>query len=91
MCGRIEKLGDRDWYVIRCKKGDSYNVELFSHRLGAPTMMYIKIRDQAAKIKPQDQAAKSRRREDPLIRTLRPASVIRGAPSMVSASPSEIS
>src|SRR5207302_11120914 len=26
-----------------------YNVELFSHRLGAPTMMYIKIRDQAAK------------------------------------------
>ncbi len=49
IAGRIDKKGDRDWYVINCKKGDTYNFEMFSHRLGAPTMMVIKIRNQAAK------------------------------------------
>jgi hypothetical protein len=53
VAGRIDRKGDRDWYVIHCKKGDTYIFELFSHRLGAPTMMYVKIRNQAAK-PPQD-------------------------------------
>jgi hypothetical protein len=53
VAGRIDKKGDHDWYVMTCKKGDTYNVELFSHRLGAPTMMYVKIRNQNSK-PPQD-------------------------------------
>src|SRR5438477_2560717 len=53
VAGRMDKKGDRDWYVMTCKKGDTYNIELFSHRLGAPTMMFIKIRNQSAN-PPQD-------------------------------------
>ena len=49
IAGRVDKKRDRDWFVINCKKGDTYLFEMFSHKLGAPTMMYIKIRNQAAK------------------------------------------
>src|SRR5207248_9579566 len=49
VAGRMDKKGDRDWYVMACKKGETNNIELFSERLGAQTMMYIKNRDQAAK------------------------------------------
>jgi hypothetical protein len=53
VAGRIDKRGDRDWYNMSCNKGDTYNIELFSHRLGAPTMMFVKIRNQNTK-PPQD-------------------------------------
>ena len=49
VAGRIDRKNDRDWYVMTCQKGQSYNFELLSDRLGAPTMLYLKIRDQAAK------------------------------------------
>ncbi len=49
VAGRIDRRGDRDWYVFSCQKGQSYTFELLSDRLGAPTMLYLKIRDQSAK------------------------------------------
>ena len=35
IAGRVEKLGDRDWYAFTAKKGDVYNIEVLSDRLGA--------------------------------------------------------
>lgn len=49
VAGRIDKKYDRDWYVFNAKKGDSYIIEVFSHRLGAGTFMYLKLYDQAKK------------------------------------------
>jgi hypothetical protein len=44
IAGKIEKLGDRDWYTFNAKKGDVYVIEILSHRLGAPTDMYFSLR-----------------------------------------------
>ena len=41
IAGRFEKLRDRDWYAFTAKKGDVYNIELLSGRLGAPTLMVL--------------------------------------------------
>ncbi len=53
VAGRIDKRGDRDWYAFSVKKGDTFIIELLSHRLGAPTDMFLFIRDMKAK-PPQD-------------------------------------
>jgi len=45
IAGRIDKARDRDWYVFSAKKGEVYIIDLFSHRLGAPTDMYISLRN----------------------------------------------
>ena len=47
IAGRVEKIGDRDWYAFTAKKGDAYNIEVLSDRLGAPTLMYLVVRDAA--------------------------------------------
>jgi hypothetical protein len=49
IAGRVEKRRDRDWYVFKAKKGDVYNIEVFSDRLGAPTDMYFLLRNPATK------------------------------------------
>lgn len=49
LCGKIEKVRDRDWYVFDAKKGDTLIFEMFSERLGAPTDMYFVIRNLATK------------------------------------------
>jgi hypothetical protein len=49
IAGRIEKKGDRDWYVFTAKKGEIYNIEVLSHRLGAATDMRFVLRNVAAK------------------------------------------
>jgi hypothetical protein len=49
IAGRIEKKHDRDWYVFSAKKGDIYNIEVLSDKLGSPTDMYFVLRNPAAK------------------------------------------
>jgi len=49
IAGRIEKKRDRDWYVFSAKKGEVYNVEVLSHRLGVATDMRFVLRNPAAK------------------------------------------
>jgi hypothetical protein len=49
IAGRIEKRRDRDWYSFTAKKGDVFNIELYSERLGAPTDMRFTLRNPATK------------------------------------------
>ena len=46
IAGRIDKKGDRDWYVFAAKKGDVLMIELMSHRLGAATDMYFVLKNE---------------------------------------------
>src|SRR5262245_2963298 len=45
IAGRIDRKGDRDWYAFTAKKGDSYIIETFSHRFGAPTDMFVTVKN----------------------------------------------
>lgn len=45
IAGRIDKKRDRDWYTFTAKKGDTYVIEVFSQRIGAPTDMYFSLRN----------------------------------------------
>jgi hypothetical protein len=54
IAGKIEKLGDRDWYTFTAKKGDVYMIEVQSQRLGAPTDMFFSLRQVLAKGDPQE-------------------------------------
>ena len=49
IAGRIEKKRDRDWYAFTAKKGEHYNIEILSDRLGAPTYMYFVLHNAATK------------------------------------------
>ena len=49
LAGRVDKKRDRDWYVFDAKKGDVLMIEVFSHRLGAPTDMYFVLKNLATK------------------------------------------
>ena len=49
LAGRIDKKRDRDWYVLDLKKGDTYVIDVSSHRLGAFTDMYFVLRNTATK------------------------------------------
>ncbi len=50
IAGRFEKVHDRDWYSFTAKKGDVYNIEILSDRLGAPTLTFLVIHDAAQKL-----------------------------------------
>ncbi len=45
IAGRIDKRGDRDWYVFSAKKGEVYMIEVFSQRLGAASDMFLSLRN----------------------------------------------
>ncbi|HBI42121.1 MAG TPA: hypothetical protein DDY78_04580 [Planctomycetales bacterium] len=50
IAGRFGKVHDRDWYVFTAKKGDVYNLEILSDRLGAPTLTFLVVHDAAQKL-----------------------------------------
>lgn len=43
LVGRIEEMGDKDWYTFTAKKGEVFTFEGFAERLGAPSNLYIHI------------------------------------------------
>ncbi len=45
VAGRFEKLHERDWYAFKAKKGDTYNIDIESDRIGAPTLTFLVVRD----------------------------------------------
>jgi hypothetical protein len=49
IAGIVEKRRDRDWYTFTAKRGESWNIEVISNRLGAPTFMTIMLRNPATK------------------------------------------
>jgi hypothetical protein len=49
IAGRIDKRHDRDWYAFTAKKGDTFIIEVFSQRLGAPTDLYLTVRNATGK------------------------------------------
>ncbi len=49
LAGRVDKRRDRDWYSFSAKKGEVWNIEVFSQRLGAPTYMMFLLRGNAGK------------------------------------------
>ena len=49
LTGRLEHRNDHDWFSFAAKKGDTYIIELWSERLGAPTDLGLTVRDGAKK------------------------------------------
>jgi hypothetical protein len=49
ICGRIEKLGDRDWYSFTAKKGDVLVLDLLGERIGSASDFYLTLRNPANK------------------------------------------
>jgi hypothetical protein len=49
IAGRVEKRRDRDWYAFTAKKGQTFHIEVISQRTGAPTWMYLQLRNPATK------------------------------------------
>jgi hypothetical protein len=47
IAGRIEKQNDEDWYSFTAKKGDVYNFDLFSERIGGQNDIYFSLRNAA--------------------------------------------
>jgi hypothetical protein len=45
IAGHIEKERERDWYQFTAKKGEVYNIELLSERLGAPAFMFFVLKN----------------------------------------------
>lgn len=45
VAGRVDKRGDRDWYVFNAKKGDVFMIEVVSQRIGAATDMFLSLRN----------------------------------------------
>lgn len=54
IAGHVEKLRDRDWYTFTAKKGETYEIEILSDRLGAPTYMYFMLRNDKSDLKESD-------------------------------------
>jgi hypothetical protein len=54
IAGHVEKQRDRDWYMFTAKKGEVYNIEVLSDRLGAPTYMYFMLRNLKDDLKESD-------------------------------------
>jgi hypothetical protein len=54
IAGHVEKRGDRDWYSFAAKKGEVYNIDILSDRLGAPTYMYFMLRTLKNELKESD-------------------------------------
>jgi hypothetical protein len=49
IAGQFSKRRERHWYSFTAKKGDAINIELLSHRLGAPTELKFVLRNPTAK------------------------------------------
>jgi hypothetical protein len=49
IAGQVEKRRDRDWYSFTAKKGETWNIEVSSNRLGAPTYMMFLLRNPATR------------------------------------------
>jgi hypothetical protein len=64
IAGRVEKRGDRDWYAFTAKKGEVWNIEVISERLGAPTFPYFFLRAAGAR----DELKESEDNQDTLSR-----------------------
>jgi hypothetical protein len=64
IAGRVEKRRDRDWYAFTAKKGEVWNIEVISDRLGAPTYPYFFVRAAGAK----DELKESEDNQDTLSR-----------------------
>jgi hypothetical protein len=54
IAGHVEKPRDRDWYAFTAKKGEVYNIDILSDRLGAPTYMYFMLRNDKSDLKESD-------------------------------------
>ncbi len=73
IAGRIEKKSDRDWYTFTAKKGQTFYVDAFADRLGAPVEVIYQIRDAQNNLVTQQQESNEilspqfyTRSEDPL-------------------------
>jgi hypothetical protein len=49
IAGVVEKRRDRDWYSFTAKKGERWNIQVLSNRLGAPTYMMFVLRNPKTK------------------------------------------
>jgi hypothetical protein len=49
IAGVVEKRNDADWYKFTAKKGEAWNVQVYSQRLGAPTFMTFALRNPKTK------------------------------------------
>jgi hypothetical protein len=49
VCGRIERLGDRDWYAFTAKKGDVYVLDLLGERIGSASDLFMVLKNAATK------------------------------------------
>jgi hypothetical protein len=49
LSGRVEKRRDRDWFAFTARRGETWNIEVISNRLGAPTYMMMVVRNPATK------------------------------------------
>lgn len=68
IAGVIEKRNDSDWYKFTAKKGETWNIQVISQRLGAPTFMTFALRNPKTKaeiyeapLEPNTMAGYSRR------------------------------
>lgn len=43
IAGRFEARGDKDWYEFAAKSGETYSIEAFGDRLGAPVDLYLNV------------------------------------------------
>jgi hypothetical protein len=48
VAGRIDKRLDRDWFALTLKKGETYSIDLWCDRLGAPSDLYFTVRKAGA-------------------------------------------
>jgi hypothetical protein len=46
IAGRVDKRGDRDWFAVPVKKGQTFAVELFAERLGSSGDFFLVVRDE---------------------------------------------
>lgn len=44
VAGRIDRRGDRDWYALNAKKGETFVIDLWGDRLGVPTDFLFSVR-----------------------------------------------
>ncbi|HEX3148837.1 MAG TPA: PPC domain-containing protein [Gemmataceae bacterium] len=49
VAGRIDKRGDRDWYAVTAKKGETVVIDLWADRMGVPTDFLFAVRAATAK------------------------------------------
>jgi hypothetical protein len=49
VCGRIERIGDRDWYSFTAKKGEVYILDLFGERIGAASDYFLVLKNASSK------------------------------------------